>query len=611
MDARSLAHRLEGHFFDHARHFRAILCQEPFQPLAYVAPSPERVLAWCRWFADAGYGRLGLPQGDPTKFHCLSHELGFFDFNLMMRMGLQFGFVLRAVSRLGSDEQDHWLDKLANMELLACLAMTEVDHGSNVKGLQTTATYDTSTRSFVLQTPQFGATKDYVCSVDTAQVALVFSRLQVDAKEYGVHALMVPLRSEDGALLPGITVTDCEPLGGMPGLTFGRLSFKNVLVPRENLLSRHGGVGKNGTYKRELSSESHRFNAMMGTLVVGRSVITAGAAAGAKVCLIKTLNYVNQRRQFTSEPGEPENTLLSYQAVQRRLMPRLAVLLAIDAGRDRLAAAQHKYEEDSTQDRKLETFTSSLKSYTTSFAVELAQICRQSCGGVGCMESTRLTQIRRDLDLFTTMEGDNTILDLMVARNLLTDFKRGLSGGKILKTLGKLLKAMSMVMQTNPLKSHGASSEELRSQEFLGRALRFRKERLHYSLARRVAARLRQEASFATALNECQDHCLALSKAHCEEKIYRCLRNVTESCPPGWDRKVLEQILSLFALSRIEDDRAWFLEQGYVNARQSKSIRREVLQLSSELAQEAEMLVKAFEIPQKLLGQPLAEIGRT
>ena len=162
------------------------------------------------------------------------------------------------------------------------------------------------------------------------------------------------------------------------------------------------------------------------------------------------------------------------------------------------------------------------------------------------------------------MEGDNTILNLMVARNLVTDFRRGLKGKGLVKALGWVSKGVNMATQTGPLKSRDSSSEKLTSVDFLSQAMKFKADRLRLSLGRRVRSRLTDGSTLFDSLNDCQDHCLFLARAYCEEKIYRCLRNVTESCPPGWDQRVLTQLLNLFALSRLEQDSGWFLEQGFL-----------------------------------------------
>jgi len=605
MDARSLAYRMEGKAYNASRKFRQLLSCEPFQ-----SPSGEhrqQVMEWCRWFADQGYGKLGLPPsrgGDPFEFQCLGYELGLHDFNLMMRFGLQFGFVMRAVSRLGSDSQQVWLDKIASMESVTCLAMTEVAHGSNIREMQTRAVFQDN--GFVLSNTEAGAAKNWVASAESSNLALVFAQLQVAGVSHGVHAFLVPLRDENGELLAGIQMERLSHPGGLNGLDYARLTFDEVKLDKGQLLNRHADVDDDGHYVCRLKSPGHRLNALLGTLVVGRGLLSSGASAGAKLSLSLAIRYAEQRRQFKSPKEKLERTLLSYQAHQKALMPRLATLIAIDAARRTLAHQQHEYFEDSLKDRKLETYTSGLKAYTSAFAVETAQVCRECCGGAGCLTENKLTKLRSDLDLFTTMEGDNRVLNLMVARNLLTDFKRGIDRSRVLNALSWAGKSVNLVAQSN-FSTRKATAEELNNQSFFDKALRFKVDSLRYSLARRVRARLADEMDIFDALAVCQDHCLALANAHCEEKIYRCLRNMIESNPPGWDRRLLERALALFALSRIEADRGWYLEQGYINGRQSQTIRNEVLALCAQMAADASSVVEAFELSPDSLRCPMLE----
>jgi acyl-CoA oxidase len=602
MDAKALAYRMEGKAYSASRKFRELLNRKPFEPTD-DQEHRVRVLECCRWFASEGLGKLGLPPskgGDPFEFQCLGYELGLLDFSLMMRFGLQFGFVLRAVSRLGSDRQQHWLDRIAAMECVTCLAMTEETHGSNVREMLTSARYHEG--GFVLSNARPGSAKHWVTSGLSSDLALVFAQLSVDSECHGVHAFLVPLRDNQGGLLPGIRVESMGESGGLNGLDYAKIWFEDVAVPRENLLDRHAEVDDKGRYTCHLSSSGHRLNALLGTLVVGRGLLASGASAGAKRCLSLAIKYSDKRRQFKSSSDTLERKLLSYQAHQRALMPRLATLLAIDAARRTLAQQQHEYFEDSLKDRKLETYTSSLKAYASSFAVETAQVCREACGGEACLTENLLTGLRGDLDLFTTMEGDNRVLSFMVARNLLTDFKRGMDGSRILQALSWAGQSMNLTANLSTRKS---TTEELNSQVFFDKTLRFRVDRLRYSLARRVRSRLADGMTVFDALAVCQDHCLALSRAHCEEKIYRCLRNMIEGNPPGWDKRLMSRCLALFALARIEADRGWFLEQGYLNARQSQVIRNEVLELCASLANDAVTIVEAFELPSSYLDCPM------
>jgi acyl-CoA oxidase len=76
--------------------------------------------------------------------------------------------------------------------LLGCYAQTELGHGSDVKGLMTTATFDESSDSFILNTPDVKAAKWWIGDLGVfATHACVFAQLKIKGKQYGVHAFVV------------------------------------------------------------------------------------------------------------------------------------------------------------------------------------------------------------------------------------------------------------------------------------------------------------------------------------------------------------------------------------------------------------------------------------
>ena len=76
--------------------------------------------------------------------------------------------------------------------MLGCYAQTELGHGSNVAGLETTATLDTATDEFVINTPTITATKYWPGDLGRFSThAVVFARLRANGHDYGVQAFMV------------------------------------------------------------------------------------------------------------------------------------------------------------------------------------------------------------------------------------------------------------------------------------------------------------------------------------------------------------------------------------------------------------------------------------
>lgn len=78
-----------------------------------------------------------------------------------------------AIKGQGTEEQQQkWLPLAYKMQIIGCYAQTELGHGSNVQGLETTATFDPQTDEFVLHSPTLTSSKVlrsdilFVCIVD-------------------------------------------------------------------------------------------------------------------------------------------------------------------------------------------------------------------------------------------------------------------------------------------------------------------------------------------------------------------------------------------------------------------------------------------------------------
>merc|ERR550514_2045232 len=108
--------------------------------------------------------------------------------------------------------------------MIGCYAQTELGHGSNVRGMRTTATYPLATH------------------------ATVFAQLFTQGKWYGGHWFMVQLRGEDLKLLPGVELGDIGTLAGNNECPVGYLRLTNLRVPRRYLLDRLQHVTPAGEY---------------------------------------------------------------------------------------------------------------------------------------------------------------------------------------------------------------------------------------------------------------------------------------------------------------------------------------------------------------------------
>ncbi|BBN67551.1 acyl-CoA oxidase 1, partial [Prunus dulcis] len=132
------------------------------------------------------------------------------------------------------EQQEKWLPLAYKMQIIGCYAQTELGHGSNVQGLETTATFDPKTDEFVLNSPTLTSSKWWPGGLGKAATHTVaFARLITDGKDHGVNGFIVQLRNLDDHLpLPGITVGDIGMKfgnGAYNSMDNGVLRFDNVI----------------------------------------------------------------------------------------------------------------------------------------------------------------------------------------------------------------------------------------------------------------------------------------------------------------------------------------------------------------------------------------------
>ncbi|MCB1034788.1 MAG: acyl-CoA dehydrogenase family protein, partial [Acidobacteria bacterium] len=284
----------------------------------------EHVLGRLKEVARRGYGALSYPEscggrGDSAAFIAVFETLAHGDLSLLVKFGVQFGLFGGSILQLGTEKHHlKYLPEAGTVALPGCFAMSESGHGSNVRDVETTATYEAATEEFVIHTPKATARKDWIGNAAAhGRLATVFAQLHVGDEAYGVHAFLVPLRDRDGRPLPGVEIADCGEKLGLNGVDNGRLAFDRVRIPRENLLDRFAKVAADGTYTSPIPSPGRRFFTMLGTLVGGRVSVALAGLSAAKNGLAIAVRYGARRRQFGPE-GRPETPILDYLTHQRR-----------------------------------------------------------------------------------------------------------------------------------------------------------------------------------------------------------------------------------------------------------------------------------------------------
>jgi acyl-CoA oxidase len=625
--AEHLRNTLDGRWREVKNQMRARLTDEVFRPhytpntvIARTKVAEQMKIMAAAGAADDGFRKEHGGTGNVGAAITMIEMLAMSDLSLMVKAGVQWGLFGGAIENLGTERHhEAYVKKIINLELRGCFAMTETGHGSDVQSLETTAIYDPGTEEFVIDSATPTARKDYIGgAAETATVAAVFARLITheggEPIDHGVHCFVVPIRDADGNDLPGVTTSDNHYKGGLPGVDNGRIVFDHVRVPRVNLLNKYGDVAPDGAYSSPIENPNRRFFTMIGTLIRGRICVAGSAGNAARLALDIATRYALQRRQFSAPNDEAEVLIMDYLVHQRRLFPLIAKSYALQFAQNELVARCHDLQTadapDAEEQRELESRAAGLKAANTWHASRAIQEAREACGGAGYMAENRLIALRADTDVFTTFEGDNHVLTQLVAKELLTAYAddiRSMSpvewvrfaanavGDRVMKRT-----AAEAIMQR--IVDARQDSEEEGSLFNRGTQVKMFEDREEYllsSVARRLQAKSNEMSAF-DAFNAVQDHVLHAASAHIDRVVLEAFVAGIDSCEDEEAREVLDMVCDLYALSVIEDDKAWYIEHRYLSTERAKAVTRGINERCRSLRPYAETLVDGFGIPEQL-----------
>jgi acyl-CoA oxidase len=580
----------------------------------------ERTLAQLRDLVPTGIPAAGFRTehggtGDPGMAVTGIEMLAQYDLSLMVKAGVQWGLFGGAVANLGTDRHINLIPDIINLDLVGCFAMTETGHGSDVQNLEVTATYDPATQEFVVHSPTPNSRKDYIGNAAThATMAAVFAQLQTPNSDgtvegHGVHCFLVPLRDAKGRDLPGDTTSDCGHKGGLRGVDNGRIKIDQVRIPRETLLNKYRDVAEDGTYTSPVENVNRRFFTMLGTLVRGRVSVGGSASAAAEVALTIAGKYALTRRQFGPSPDQ-EVLLMDYRTHQRRLLPLIARSYAYRFAQNQLVARMDRLQSTDTPDeheqRELETRAAGLKAVQTWHAIRAIQECREACGGAGYLTENRLVLLRRDVDVFATFEGDNYVLLQLLAKDLLTKYAKEVSGldpvglarfvaDSFVGTVKERTAAGQLIQRLIDARPGKGDDDDLLDRGTHLNMFEDREEHVLETLARRMrrAAKASPDDAFRI-FNNAQDHLIRAAQAHIDRVVLEAFTAGIARSEEGEAADLLREVCTLYALSTIEDDLAWFMGHNRLSIPRAKEVTQLVNAQCEKLRPYTEPLVEGF-----------------
>uniref|UniRef100_A0A674DG40 Acyl-coenzyme A oxidase n=1 Tax=Salmo trutta TaxID=8032 RepID=A0A674DG40_SALTR len=492
-----------------------------------------------------------------------------------------------------------------NLEIIGTYAQTEMGHGTHLRGLETTATYDPATQVFVLNSPTITSIKWWPGGLGkTSNHAIVLAQLHTQGKCHGLHAFIVPLRSMNTHIpLPGVVVGDIGPKFGFDEVDNGYLKLENVRIPRDHMLMKYAKVEADGTYVKPPSAKL-----TYGTMVFIRSMIVGEAGrALAKSCTI-AIRYSSVRHQSEIRPGEPEPQIMDYQTQQYKLFPLLATAYAYKFVGQYMNQVYHRITGDISQGDfselpELHALSAGLKAFTTWTASEGIEVCRMACGGHGYSRCSALPDIYVNFVPTCTYEGENTVMMLQTARFLIKSYRQA-SAGHQLSGIVSYLNESERRLQPQSVSSRPTvvNVNDLAS---LVEAYKLRAAKLVELAAKSIQQELQKRVSQEDAWNNSAIDLVRASDAHCHYVVVKLFAAKLGEIGDTGVHSVLSTLALLYALQGIQQHSGDFLQTGLLSVPQLSQVSQRLKELLAQLRPNAVALVDAFDYCDEMLNSVL------
>ncbi|MFI5867554.1 acyl-CoA dehydrogenase family protein [Streptomyces sp. NPDC051546] len=469
------------------------------------------------------------------------------------------------------------LDDLDRMRSIGLFMVTEVTSGNNLGAIRTRARYDAQAEEFVLESPDPDAYKIMSTSglPGIARTAVVVAQLEVPGSPASLHAFAVPLATADGTE-PGVVITPLSR-GMTLDMDFAMTGFHGVRVPRRRWLSGPVEQGAADPVPGQGGEDfAGRFWQTLDCLKLGRVLLSSIALAQARAALAITVRYSHHRR---TRGGHGLVPAIGHRNHRAELMAATSRLYAATA----LMNATKQAWATGLPEPARTLAANTVKVHASYTALDTVATCRERCGAQGLLLHNRISEYTGFAHGAVTAEGDNQVLALALAR--------------------QLMKGAPRTPQTSRPPLHDGTAFTL---DVIDTLLDLRTEAL-LAEARTIAADPAHPNRF-DASNAAAGVARDAALAHCDAQAHAALRKAAEDAA-GAGRAVLEAVALHHGLGLLARHGDWYLAEGHLPPAAWRRVHEAIEAGDRELAAHGTVLVDAFGYDDDLLQVPLTRTG--
>lgn len=518
------------------------------------------------------------------KLKTIHEWVGCVDGTLMTIMSIHYNLCLGTILRLGKPSSllEGVIQELESLESFGVYLGTELGFGNNLVSLKTEAVYHPEKKSFILTTPSVEA-KKYMPNTGhprIPKVAVVFARLITKGENQGVFPFVVRLRKASGELLPGVKVS---LLGEKPGyhLDNAMTTFESVEVPYEFvLLGKDSHLSIDGEFTSMITSKRRRFLAAIDAVQAGKLSFCGAVMKGGFLASKIAANYT--RHKMTFAPRQGDVPLIAYNNQKRDIYLGLAKALSIESFYQSSLSIFSKNSLE-MNDEKIK-ICSLAKYYSSSLGQQIFLNFRERIGAQGLFCDNRIVEYLNYVLGIVSAEGDNQILQLKVAKDLVVD--------------------VSMAEAWVYLAPR--SRRSVKSFDACLKLVSEREKILSRNIKRRMMLRGLKKQSLFDIWNSEVNCLLDLAEAHTFRLATRFfLKNAGESRQIKLSSEDAKKFQHLLLLDYIKRHQGWYLAKGMIHSKEVLLWHLIENKIMSEIDATFESSIESIDAPQNVLRSPL------